>query len=423
MRLPPLRGLSAVIAALGALAGPPAMAQSTAQPSDQCGIESGSVRILSNDFAALGTVIDEAMSCAGDGVTVSANMTTEHKSLQVPALTVDPARYTVAMVANNSLVPLMNEGLIRPLDDLVAEYGDQLQERQLVRVGGEIVAIAFMVNAQHLYVRQDVLDEAGIEPPQSYPEILEAAEAIRAAGIMEHPLAAATGAGWDLAAEFVNMYLGLGGDLFEPGSAAPAISGETGVATLETMREMTEYMPPDYMTVGADEMRNRYVSGNVAVMNQWGSMAESIAGDTATAPEIAETTRLAAAPTAGDGDIPAAALWWDGFAIADNISDADARASFQAMMHAIRPETAQQNPEGAAWLIQGFEAPDIASGILATAQGGARPYPMTPYMGLMHDALGAELVDFMQGGESAEQALADVEAAYAAAAREAGFLD
>ena len=40
----------------------------------------------------------------------------------------------------------------------------------------------------------------------------------------------------------------------------------------------------------------------------------------------------------------------------------------------------------------------------------------------MHTALGAEIVDFMQGKESAEQALADVEAAYNAAAKEKGFL-
>ena len=50
------------------------------------------------------------------------------------------------------------------------------------------------------------------------------------------------------------------------------------------------------------------------------------------------------------------------------------------------------------------------------------PYPMLPYMGLMHTALGAELSDFMQGKESAEQALQDVEAAYIAAANEKGFL-
>ena len=50
------------------------------------------------------------------------------------------------------------------------------------------------------------------------------------------------------------------------------------------------------------------------------------------------------------------------------------------------------------------------------------PYPMLPYMGLLHSALGAELTDFMNGSKSAEQALKDVEAAYIAAAKEKGFL-
>jgi hypothetical protein len=54
---------------------------------------------------------------------------------------------------------------------------------------------------------------------------------------------------------------------------------------------------------------------------------------------------------------------------------------------------------------------------------GTTAYPMVPYMGLMHTALGGELADFMQGKESAEQALADVEAAYIAAAKEKGFLN
>ena len=43
-------------------------------------------------------------------------------------------------------------------------------------------------------------------------------------------------------------------------------------------------------------------------------------------------------------------------------------------------------------------------------------------MGLMHSALGAELSDFMQGKETAEKALSDVEAAYRASATEKGFM-
>lgn len=48
---------------------------------------------------------------------------------------------------------------------------------------------------------------------------------------------------------------------------------------------------------------------------------------------------------------------------------------------------------------------------------------MLPYMGLLHTAIGNNLTEFLQGTESAEQALADVTAAYNTAATEAGFLN
>src|SRR5690606_8052819 len=75
----------------------------------ECGIEAGSVRILSNDFEALRVINTTAQECASDAVTVTANATAEHKEIQVPALTINPAEYTVAVVANNSIVPLLND--------------------------------------------------------------------------------------------------------------------------------------------------------------------------------------------------------------------------------------------------------------------------------------------------------------------------
>ena len=41
----------------------------------------------------------------------------------------------------------------------------------------------------------------------------------------------------------------------------------------------------------------------------------------------------------------------------------------------------------------------------------------------MHNAASAEIADFLKGDESAEQTLADIEAAYVTAAKEAGFLN
>ena len=388
-----------------------------------CGITAGSVRILSNDFEALRIVNAAAEECATAAVTVTANATTEHKNLQVPALTGNPAEYTVAVVANNSIVPLLNDGLIRPLDDLVAMYGQQLQPGQLIKIDGKVMAIAFMANSQHLFIRQDILDAAGIAAPTSYEAILDAATKLEAAGVMAHPLGASDRPGWDLAAEFVNLYLGYGGDFFEPGSAKLAINNENGLATLAMMQALTTHMGPDYLTYDTDELAKIYEAGQIAVMNNWGSLAGAVIDPANATPEVVAGTVIAAAPTVGGGTIPAAALWWDGFSIAANISDEDAAASFQAMMHATRPEIATMNPTAATWLIAGFQPGLAASGVIGTAMAGARPYPMVPYMGLLHETLSVELADFIAGKEDAATAMADVEAAYTASATQAGYLN
>lgn len=389
----------------------------------ECGIESGSVRILSNDFEALHNVADAAATCASATVEVTANATEEHKNIQVPALTSDPATYTVAVVASNSILPLLNDDLIRPLDEYVAKWGDQLQESQLIRIDGKIMAVAFMANAQHLFYRKDILEENGIAVPTTYAEMMAAAQKLRDAGVMETPIASSYMPGWNLAAEFVNSYLSTGNEFFVPGTAELAIDNADGMAVLETLKEMTGYMYADWATYDANSQKPVWEAGELALSINWGSRAGAFIGDESAAPEIAAQTAFAAAPAMYDGGIPSAALWWDGFTIAKNISDEDAEASFRAMMVGVSPEMMAEHADAAVWLISGYEPTPAAIGVIADVDGGARPYPMVPYMGLLHTALGDNLIEYLQGNESAEQAMADITAAYTAAATEAGYLN
>ena len=110
-------------------------------------------------------------------------------------------------------------------------------------------------------------------------------------------------------------------------------------------------------------------------------------------------------------------------AIAKNTSDENAEASFRALVGAASSsEMANNNPNAAVWLIKGYTPGDAAVGVLAAAKMGASPYPSIPQMGLLHGALSTEMVEFLQGNESAEKALEDAEAAYRAKAKEQGFL-
>tara|TARA_Y100000589_G_scaffold252149_1_gene240631 strand:+ start:3266 stop:4495 length:1230 start_codon:yes stop_codon:yes gene_type:complete len=381
------------------------------------------VSVVGNEFPAIQTVGAGAAACTG--AEVSTNLTADHQKINVPGMQGNPAEYTSAIVANSSIVALMNEDVIRPLDDLVAKHGGDLKSSQLIKVNGKIMAVAFMANAQHLMYRKDVLADLGISVPKTYEEMLAAAEKIRSSGKMSNPVGGAYKAGWNLAQEFNNMFLGYGGSHFESGSANPSINSEAGVNALNMMKALSEYMNPDFLTHDSNVTNAEYRAGNIALLNMWGSRASSQTTAEGVTDAVKNGHAIAGPMTVGGGSTAASTLWWDGWTVAKNISDAEAEATFIAMMNGISPSMMSDENirTQAVWLIDGYKPTDAAIGVFEAAKMGTTPYPMLPYMGLMHTALGAELPDFMQGKESAEQALADVEAAYVAAAKEKGYLN
>ena len=378
------------------------------------------VSIIGNEFPAIQTVGAEAAACTGAEVTK--NLTSEHNEINLPGVT--SGEYTAAILANSSIVKMMNDDVIRPLDDLLAKHGAGLQPSQLIKIDGKVMAVAFMANAQHLMYRSDVLADLGIAVPTTYEEMLAAAEKIRSAGVMENPVGGAYAAGWNLAQEFNNMFLGYGGSHFKAGSAEPNVNSEAGVNALNMMKALSEYMNPDFLTHDSNATNAEYRAGNIALLNMWGSRAASQTTTEGVTDAVKNGHAIAGPMTVGGGSIPASTLWWDGWTVSKNISDEEAEASFLALMNGIRPDLMADEAirTQAVWLIEGYQPTDAAIGVFEAAKMGTTPYPMLPYMGLMHSALGAELGDFMQGKESAQQALADIEAAYIAAAKEAGFL-
>ncbi|MCL3880849.1 extracellular solute-binding protein [Marivita sp. GX14005] len=398
-------------------------ASATATLAADCGIEGGRLSIIGNEFPAIQTVAAAARAC--DGLDeAKANLTADHQKINLAGMQGNPAEYTSAIVANSSIVALINEDVIRPLGDLIAAHGQDIPQSQLITVNGEVMAVAFMANAQTLAYRQDILDQIGVDVPKTYEDMLEAAKMIREQGIMENPLGGPYAAGWNLAQEFTNMYIGHGGQFYEPGTAQISINNEQGVATLEMMKALSEYMNPDYLTHDSNGTQAEWEAGNVALMHMWGSRMQILMDDEGSEPQVYENTRVGPPLTVAGGDTPASTLWWDGWTVAKNISDQDAEATFKAMAHATSPQLLnEENMDQAVWMIEGYRSAPVSEGVAAAIQMGTQPYPMLPHHGLLHTALGDNIADFMQGKESAEQALSDIEAAYMTAAREKGFVN
>ncbi len=388
-----------------------------------CGPAGQSIRVLGSDFPAIQAVSGMAQaSCEGAASEFTVTLRDDTRDMMNQAQTPNPAQYTSVIVANSTLTQLMNDGLVRPLDDLVAKYGANINPNQLITIDGQVMAVAFMANSQHMFARTDILEQAGVEGiPTTVEGMVEAAEAIRAAGIMEHPVVL-NATGWNQGELFNLFFFGAGGELFKPGTAEPNINTETGVAALESLKSLAEYAHPDYLSHASNETQGLWEAGQAALGIMWGSRGGAVLDAEGSTAEVTENTVLTAAPTMLGGNTPAATLWWDGITIATNISDEEAEATFAALASALSPSLMEEHNDKAIWLVDGFTPGPAAAGVAATAQGGAKPYPMIPYINLMHNAASAELADFLQGNETAEETLADIEAAYVTAAKEAGFL-
>ena len=375
---------------------------------------SSKVSLLANSFAAWKAVSDAMGECGN----FEAELDAEFRKKQPDAFAANPSLYQLGGVSNGTIQPLLSAGTIRPLDDLVAKYGKDLQPNQLIRINGQVMAIAMMVNNQHLMYREDIFKSLGLEVPTTYFELLSAADKVAASGQVQYALGGTYKAGWNLAEEFVNMYIGMGGDFFD--GSKPNLNNAMGVRTLEMMRNLTHYMDPEYLVADSTYVQQQFQQGKIAMAVLWASRAAAM--DDAKESQVVGKVKMAAAPSPVSGALPASTLWWDGVVLAKNMTDQQADEAFQLLMEGIDREMVTSNNDAAVWLINGYKPGPVAMGAAETAENGALPYPNGVEMGLMHTALGNNVADFLTGKETAEQTLMDIEAEYTTAAKEKGLL-
>ena len=375
---------------------------------------SSKVSLLANSFAAWKAVSDAMGECGN----FEAELDAEFRKKQPDAFAANPSLYQLGGVSNGTIQPLLSAGTIRPLDDLVAKYGKDLQPNQLIRINGQIMAIAMLVNNQHLMYREDIFKSLGLEVPTTYFELLSAADKVAASEQVQYALGGTYKAGWNLAEEFVNMYMGMGGNFFD--GSKPNLNNAMGIRTLEMMRNLTHYMDPEYLVADSTYVQQQFQQGKIAMAVLWASRAAAM--DDAKESQVVGKVKMAAAPSPVSGALPASTLWWDGVVLAKNMTDQQADEAFQLLMEGIDREMVTSNNDAAVWLINGYKAGPMAMGAAETAENGALPYPNGVEMGLMHTALGNNVADFLTGIETADQTLMDIEAEYTTAAKEKGLL-
>jgi len=373
---------------------------------------------LSAGFEAWKSVTDAMAECGN----FEAELDQEFRTKQPAAFAANPSLYQIGGVSNGTVTPLLNEGTIRPLDDLIAAHAPDLPENLKIKIDGQTMAIAMMINTQHLMYRKDVLDELDLDVPTTWDEVLTASAAIQGSGLVDYPLGATMKSGWNLAQEFVNMYSGYGGSFYNADST-PAVNNDAGVQALEMMKALTAYMDPEYLVSDSTYVQQQFQQGKVAMANLWASRGGAM--DDEAESQVVGKVYAAAAPYATADQAPATTMWWDGMVIAKNISDDQAEAAIKLIAEGLDTEMVTAANDDAIWLVPGYTPNRMAEGAIATFSASPAPasYPSTSKMGLMHTALGNELPAFFTGERDAAATLAAVEAAYITSAKEAGILN
>jgi ABC-type glycerol-3-phosphate transport system substrate-binding protein len=386
-------------------------------------VKAGEVNIIGNAFPALQHIAKEMESCTKGGLKVQFKMTPQvQQEVQQAFGSSGKSAFDAAVISMGTFADLQSKGQLQPMTDLVNKYKAKykIEDNMLIKVNGEVMAIAFMQNAQNLFYRKDLFEKHGLRAPTNYGEMLAAAKTLKEKepGI-EFPIAQTFAKGWDSATEFTNIVAGHGGKFFKAGSAAPDFNSDAGVKALETMKAMTAYMTPNFLASNSDDVMNQFQQGKAAMGVLWATRAARM--DDPAASKIVGKMDFVAAPAAVAGGKSATHLWWDGVAMPKNLGG-DRETVFQVLMEALDEENTAKGNDLTVWVRSAYKPTRFGSGVAASAKAGAPMWPTEPYFGLAHGEIGKVLPDVLSGAMAPKQALDIAAAAYTKAATEKGFI-
>jgi multiple sugar transport system substrate-binding protein len=391
----------------------------------KCGAISGKgdVNIVANAFPSVQLLAKEMESCSKGDLKVSVKVTPDIIVETERAFGSDgKSAYDAAVVSGGLYSSLVAKGLLQPMTDLVAKYKTKykIEDNMLVKSNGQVMAIAFQQNAQNLYYRKDIFDKLGLKVPTTYDEMLQAAAVIKAKEpSIEFPIAQTFSKGFDISAEFVNIYAGFGGKMFKPGSALPAFNDEAGVKTIELMKSMTRFMTPNYLASNSDDVMNQFQQGKAAMGVLWASRAARM--DDPAASKIVGKMDFAAAPAAVPGGKSATHLWWDGVAMPKNLAG-NRDTVFQVLMDGLDEQTTIAGNDLTIWIRSVYKPTRFGTGVTLSMKAGAPIWPTDPYLSLASGELGKLVPDALAGTMSPKQALDTAAANYVKAATEKGYI-
>lgn len=178
-----------------------------------------------------------------------------------------------------------------PIDEYIGKEGYPDIERddlidfvfQGFNPTGETYFIPYQPDTRVFFFREDLLAEEGLEVPQTWDELLEAAKRLTKdtdgdGKIDQYGFVFSAQRGWNLTLVWVPFMFSAGGELFD--GTQPVFNSQAGLDAINFLKELKQYCPPDLDAYGEYEVNAAAVNGTAAMGVSASSITPEIEAET-----------------------------------------------------------------------------------------------------------------------------------------------
>jgi len=185
----------------------------------------------------------------------------------------------VAFFTPRYVAQLAEQGFLLPLDDLFEDIGDINRKYVTSTLDGKIYNIPISANNFLIYYRTDLLEKAGIKPPTTFNELLEAAEALTLdidgdGNIDQYGISLPGGIplNWGFFASFMWSN---GGEFFDKNKNVTIDSPEA-IEALDFLGKLSKFAPPSMVLDRTSETQIQFARGISAMGILYGRIFATI---------------------------------------------------------------------------------------------------------------------------------------------------
>ena len=237
----------------------------------------------------------------------------------------DTGTYDIIETYSFVIPQLASQGKREPLDDLVAEYGeeyglDEINENMsgAMTYEGKLYGLPMQAQMLILAYRKDVFDDLGLEPPTTFAEMKDAAKAIQDAGDIEFPIALPLLASSDIVTAYDAALGSLGQNLTDPEAMTANLDTPESRRALEELVSLKPYMDPQVTTFDQPAVQQQMYNGSAAMSIMFsGRMNDLTLEDNS---QYAADMAFAAPPSVDGGEYLYDTVSVDGWSIPTNTS-------------------------------------------------------------------------------------------------------